>query len=86
MNLPILSSLSRRQLFQTTAALAAGAGSAQLAALPGSTLLAAESARPSAGADLASAAAAIRFSLNMSTIRGQKLALPEQVKVAAKAG
>src|SRR5262245_23914631 len=36
--------------------------------------------------DLAEAAKQIRFSLNMSTIRGQKLALPEQVNVAAKAG
>src|SRR5262245_51920390 len=29
---------------------------------------------------------AVKFSLNMSTIRGQKLSLPDQVELAAKAG
>src|SRR5258706_13756325 len=35
---------------------------------------------------LQAAARRIRYSLNMSTIRGQKLPLPQQVEVAAKAG
>src|SRR5688572_21772260 len=33
-----------------------------------------------------SAAAKVRYSLNMSTVRGQKLAPPDQVDLAAKAG
>jgi len=43
-----------------------------------------------AGADQAIVAGSVprrvRFSLNMSTIRGQKLSVPDQVEVAAKAG
>ncbi len=31
-------------------------------------------------------AARIRFCLNMSTIQGQKIEVPEQIKIAAKAG
>jgi 2-keto-myo-inositol isomerase len=65
--------LSRRQWLARAGAagLAMGAGSA-----------AAQEAAPSASA----APAKVRYCLNMSTIRGQKLSLPDQVDLAAKAG
>lgn len=75
--------LNRRQLM----------GSAAVAALAG--VCPASAADPAAPNDLAiapaqsatpPAAKAVRYCLNMSTIRGQKLSLPEQVDVAAKAG
>jgi sugar phosphate isomerase/epimerase len=40
----------------------------------------------SAAADIAQPAPRVSFSLNTSTIRGQKLSVPDQVDVAAKAG
>jgi 2-keto-myo-inositol isomerase len=54
-------------------------------------LVAASSALPVAAAAVdpptaATAAKSIRYCLNMSTIRGQELSVPEQVDVAAKAG
>jgi sugar phosphate isomerase/epimerase len=55
--------------------LAAAAGTA--AALPGG-IAAAQQAQP--------AGPHVRYSLNMSTVRGQKLSLPDQVELAAKAG
>src|SRR5206468_1833912 len=68
---PLDRSLTRRGLL--SAAAAAGA-----------------TAAIAATADTASAAPAapsrLKFCLNMSTIRGQKLSLPDQVDVAAKAG
>ena len=67
--------LSRRQL------LAAAGGLA--------TAAAASAAMPTAAADAPAAAAApaqVRYCLNMSTVRGQKLSVPEQVDLAATAG
>ena len=49
------------------------------------TAAAAVASRPEAVA-AASAPPKVRYCLNMSTIRGQKLSLPDQVDVAAKAG
>ncbi len=51
-------------------------------------LAAAWSALPAAAAQpaVADAAKSVRYCLNMSTIRGQELSVPEQVEVAAKAG
>ena len=51
-------------------------------------LVAASSALPAAAAQpaVSDAARSVRYCLNMSTIRGQKLSLPDQVDVAAKAG
>ena len=68
-------SLTRRQLLASAAAGAAvctqGAVAAEQAAI----------------ATLASAAPArVSYSLNMSTVRGQKLSVPDQVELAAKAG
>ncbi len=77
-------SLNRRQLF----------GAAGMAAVAGA-LDSAANAQPPATTDLAAALGQaivplavkeIRYCLNMSTIRGQKLPVPEQVAIAAKAG
>ncbi|HUE72316.1 MAG TPA: sugar phosphate isomerase/epimerase [Pirellulaceae bacterium] len=65
-------SLNRRQAI----------GAAGIAAVAGA-LEAASAAEPAAAA---AAAKEVRYCLNMSTIRGQKLPVPEQVDVAAKAG
>lgn len=71
---------SRRQVLATAAAVATGiAGS--------SSGNGAEPAASNDGkANLQAAAKNIKYCLNMSTIRGQKLTLPQQVEVAAKAG
>jgi sugar phosphate isomerase/epimerase len=62
--------VSRRQL------LAAGTGGALASGLA--------AARPAVAAE--AAPPAVRYCLNMSTVRGQKLSVPEQVDLAAKAG
>lgn len=75
-------SLSRRELFSSAGAIAASVAATQLAANESSGSTAANAA----GIDLAAAARQIKYCLNMSTVRGQKLSLPEQVDLAAKAG
>ena len=70
MNLPI----SRRQLLGQAAALGATAAIA--------TKAAADDKRPS----VAPAMPKVKYCLNMSTIREQKLSVPDQVDLAAKAG
>jgi len=71
---------SRRQVLASAAAVATG--------IAGSTSV--QGAEPAASnggnAKLQAAAKDIKYCLNMSTIRGQKLTLPQQVEVAAKAG
>ncbi len=71
---------SRRQVLASAAAVATGiAGSSS-----------GQGAQPTASNDgkarLQAAAREVKYCLNMSTIRGQKLTLPKQVEVAAKAG
>jgi 2-keto-myo-inositol isomerase len=59
-------------------------GAAGFAAAAGalSTAVAAEPQLP----NFADAAKSVRYCLNMSTIRGQMLSVPEQVRIAAEAG
>lgn len=73
-------SLSRRQLLASAAAAATCAASLQSGS--------ADEPRSRAGnsTNLSAAARDIKYCLNMSTIRGQKLPLPKQVEVASKAG
>src|SRR3954468_13020115 len=71
-------SLSRRQILASAALGATGFASRSM-------LQGAES-QAKAKESLQAAAARVRYSLNMSTIRGQKLPLPQQVEIAAKAG
>ena len=66
-------SLNRRQAFGAAGIAAAGAVS---------SVVAAENPAP----NVAEAAQEVRYCLNMSTIRGQKLTVPQQVEIAAKAG
>jgi sugar phosphate isomerase/epimerase len=68
--------LSRRQLLASAAA----ASAAALANIAAGEETQAAPARPS------SVPAKVRYALNTSTIRGQKLSVPDQVDVAAKAG
>jgi sugar phosphate isomerase/epimerase len=68
--------LSRRQLL-------AAAGTTSALALASAALA---DDKSSNATRQASAAPALRYCLNMSTIRGQKLSVPDQVDVAAKAG
>lgn len=70
--------LSRRQLL-------ASAGIGGAAALV-SSALAADPQADAKSAVGALAPPAVRYCLNMSTIRGQKLSVPDQVELAAKAG
>lgn len=71
---------SRRQILTSTAAVATGIASCR-------SLNAAEAAASSdPKARIRAAAKEVKYCLNMSTIRGQKLALPRQVEIAAKAG
>lgn len=72
MNRPESSLPFARRKLLTTAGIA---GAAMVAARP---VLAAAAA--------AESAAKVKYSLNMSTVRGQKLSVPEQVDLAAKAG
>jgi 2-keto-myo-inositol isomerase len=71
---------SRRQVLASAAAVATGIASS-------TSVQGAEPAASNDGnAKLQAAAKDIKYCLNMSTIRGQKLTLPQQVEVAAKAG
>jgi sugar phosphate isomerase/epimerase len=74
--------LSRRQLLTAAGAAAALHAATSCADEPQQTNLAAALDK----ALVATAAKEIRYSLNMSTIRGQKLPVPQQVEIAAKAG
>src|SRR5262245_57759570 len=65
-------SLSRRQILSATGLVGAAA--------------VVQSARPVAPADDSPSPRRVQFCLNTSTIRGQKLSVPEQVDVAGKAG
>jgi 2-keto-myo-inositol isomerase len=71
-------SFSRRQILASAALGATG--------LASRGTLHGEQPQADAKGSLQAAARRIRYSLNMSTIRGQKLPLPQQVEVAAKAG
>ena len=71
-------SFSRRQLLSAAGAAAVAHAATTCADEPQQTAL--------ATTIVPLAAKEIRYSLNMSTIRGQKLPLPEQVAIAAKAG
>ena len=71
---------SRRQILASVAAAATGAASSR------SALAAEPVASESDSLCVQAAAKDVKYSLNMSTIRGQKLPLPKQVEVAAKAG
>jgi 2-keto-myo-inositol isomerase len=71
MRQPLDPTLSRRGLLTAVAA----AGTATTLAGPATIAAAAPSSAPR-----------VKFCLNMSTIRGQKLSVPDQVDVAAKAG
>src|SRR5687768_7059277 len=71
--------LSRRQVLASAAA-ATGIASSRL--VSGGE----PAASGNAAARIQAAAKEIKYCLNMSTIRGQKLPLPKQVEVAAKAG
>ena len=73
--------LSRRQILASAALAATGIASSRVAGSGENRLLVAAS-KPA----LHSAAKEIKYCLNMSTIRGQKLPLPQQVEVASKAG
>lgn len=64
--------MNRRLLFLASSALAAGSAVSRL--------------RTSHAAEPESKSSPVRFCLNMSTIRGQNLTVPEQVRVAAEAG
>ncbi len=72
--------LSRRQILASAALAATGITASGVA----------NSEEPTAsggnGTSLQAAAKEIKYCLNMSTIRGQKLTLPQQVEVASKAG
>ena len=72
--------LSRRQVLASAALAATGIASSS--ATRSETLAASGDAKT----NLAAAAKEVKYCLNMSTIRGQKLTLPQQVEVAAKAG
>ena len=75
--------MTRREFLKSTAALAACAA----AALTRETAAGAEDRIPrSANLPPTAERSAVRLALNMSTLRGQELSLPEQVDVAAKAG
>jgi sugar phosphate isomerase/epimerase len=74
---PSLERIGRRELLAGSACLAAGAAMAG-----GSAVL----AQPATIASTAQRSPRVQFSLNMSTIRGQKLSVPQQVDLAAKAG
>jgi sugar phosphate isomerase/epimerase len=69
--------LTRRQVLAATAGGAAAISQGTFAARPAA-------AEPSAAG--ATALASVSYSLNMSTVRGQKLSVPDQVELAAKAG
>jgi sugar phosphate isomerase/epimerase len=73
MNPSPASSPSRRQILTAVAAATVGTAAARIAG-------AQEGSHPAASP------ARIRYALNMSTVRGQKLTVPEQIDVAAKAG
>jgi sugar phosphate isomerase/epimerase len=75
MNTPELASLSRRQLLGRAALLGTTAALAP-------NLAAGQDQPPAASAEKPR----VKYCLNMSTIREQKLSLPEQVDLAAKAG
>ena len=72
--------ISRRQVLASAAAAATGIASSH------SVLGEEPAASGNDKARIQAAAKDIKYSLNMSTIRGQKLPLPKQVEVAAKAG
>ncbi len=77
MNSPV----SRRELLSTAALLSAGALASRTLAEEKQS---ADSARQPAAADRP--LATVKYCLNMSTVREQKLTVPEQVELAAKAG
>ena len=68
-------SISRRQLLAAAGGLAAAASATALSPAPAA-------GAPGAGGE----SSKVRFCLNMSTVRGQKLSVPDQVDLAAKAG
>ncbi len=72
--------LSRRQVLVSAAAVATG-----IASSPSGKGAEVASSNDSV-AKIQAAAKDVKYCLNMSTIRGQKLTLPRQVEVAAKAG
>jgi len=74
--------LSRRQLLSTAGAAALAHASTASADEPKQTDLASALDKGL----IAAATKELRYCLNMSTIRGQKLPVPEQVEIAAKAG
>ena len=57
-----------------------------LVGLTAATAAASISSSKTLAAEKSDASMPVRFALNMSTIRGQKLSVPEQIDVAAKAG
>jgi len=71
------SRISRRTMITQTIAAAAAAAAA--GTLPGKLHAAPAAPKPAS-------ATGFKFSLNMATISGQKLSLPEEVEIAAKAG
>jgi sugar phosphate isomerase/epimerase len=75
--------LNRRQLLSAAGAAAFAQASSSLAGQPQQPT---DLAAALATALVPLAAKELRYCLNMSTIRGQKLPLPEQVDIAAKAG
>jgi len=70
-----MTNIPRRAFVASTAAVVAGAYSAAIASPDFATLTSSEQAVPK-----------IRFCLNTSTLRGQKLTVPEQVRICAEAG
>ena len=72
--------LSRRQVLASAAVIATGIASAS--PVHGAVGAASSDSR----SKIQAAAKEVKYCLNMSTIRGQKLTLPQQVEMAAKAG
>ncbi len=64
--------IDRRSLFLASGAIAAASAVSRL--------------QPGCAAESESKSSPVRFCLNMSTVRGQNLSVPEQVRVAAEAG
>ena len=79
-NVSMKHTLSRRQVLVSAAAVATG-----IASSPSGKGAEVASSNDSV-AKIQAAAKDVKYCLNMSTIRGQKLTLPRQVEVAAKAG
>lgn len=74
--------LDRRRWITAAGAAALGPLAAPAAGEPASPTI----TTASDAAKLSAAAGKLRYCLNMSTVRGQKLSVPEQVDLAAKAG